>query len=1192
MTDFLMTARQRIGPYLRSTDKDTPMNRFRPLCLPLLLFFIAFQVNAQVVINEWSAANYSQDTDNFGDNEDWVELYNTGAAAFDLSGYFLSDRLDNPMKWAFPAGTSLAAGDHILVWCSGRDTDGGGNYHTNFKLTQTKTTEAVVFSQPDGTLVESFNIFIPNQKNDAWARISDGDATWGVAENPTPGNSNTNVKEVYASAPEMDQTAGWYSGSVNVSISSPDAAVNIHYTTDGSDPNAGSPVYSGPINITSNTVLRAIAISSDSNIPNSHITTNSYFTEAPHDLKVLSVSGGEGVRELIEDGSWGAEPEGHLEYFMEDGTKRCDVTGEYNKHGNDSWAYPQRGFDFIARDQFGINHAVQDSIFEEKDRKKFQRIIVKAGANDNYPFEDGAYIRDAYLHKLSHEADMKMDERTYEPCVVYLNGEYWGLYEIREKVDDGDFTRYYYNQSKDEIDFIKTWGGTWAEYGDQTEWNALYNYMLSNDLSVAANYEYVKGELNVTSLVDYMLLNTHAVCMDWLNFNTAWWRGYNPDGDKKKWRYVLWDLDASFGHYVNYTGIPDTSPNGDPCFNEPGSVSDPEGHTEMLEALLANEEFNALYINRYADMNNTYFSCDYMIGLLDEMIDRIEPEMSRQTARWGGSVPGWQGRVQDLRDFILTRCTIIDEGIEDCYEVEGPYLLNVDVNPGEGGKVEINTFTPEDYFWSGEYFGGINITLTAQPDEGFVFSHWEVATSDGANNTYTDATITFEMAGTTNAIAYFVPVGLTIVLQVEPAGAGEIDANGTLYSSFPSSVFYQPADNVALTAIPGANAVFDRWELQNHTASPSDTDPAISFSGEFNDTITAFFNIEYSITILSDNPDGGDVYLGGFQIALPFVDDFAAGDPINLGALANEGFLFDSWEFLNNTPSPDANSNEISFEVNAGDTIIVHWIEQPSFTINSTDTEGTISVDGTELVDDFTVFVTAGETFDLSVSENDGFTFVGWFDADGNLVSSDPNFTYTATGADAITANFEVASYDITIILSSENGAINIDGTPVVDSLTMTVSHGQILNLEAIAPEGFDFDGWVSSFVIDPDNAASNATITVFEGGTITASFTEVADVCKPRYPLAFSPNGDQRNDIFRARYIDCTIENFSMKVINRWGQELFHSKDPGFEWFGLTPSGDLAPVGVYLVVFEYNYQNEDGVMEAQVDSGSLTLIR
>ena len=135
----------------------------------------------------------------------------------------------------------------------------------------------------------------------------------------------------------------------------------------------------------------------------------------------------------------------------------------------------------------------------------------------------------------------------------------------------------------------------------------------------------------------------------------------DPNGDKKKWRYTLWDMDATFGHYINYTNVPNTTPTADPC--DPSSLNDPgsQGHVPIWNALLTNQEFFDDYINRWCDMKNTYFDCTYMINYLDSLINIIDPEMPGQITRWGGGTyVDWQQNVQDLRDFINQRCSTIN----------------------------------------------------------------------------------------------------------------------------------------------------------------------------------------------------------------------------------------------------------------------------------------------------------------------------------------------------------------------------------------------------------------------------------------------------------------------------------------------------------------------------------------------------
>lgn len=811
-----------------------------------LMFFVS--LSSQVVINEFSASNYDDTQDNYGEYEDYIELYNTSPNTVDLSGYYLSDKLTNLDKWEIPAGVTIPGNGHLLIWCDDRNEVFGNDIHSNFKITQTKANEAVVFSDPSLQIVDFNEIAQPSKKNQSWARTTDGGPVWGIASDPSPGNTNTNVTSYYSSTPQLSPDAGLFTAPVQVTLSSSDPDATIHYTLNGDEPTQTDPVYSGPITISQTTVVRAKGYNSNPDVPSSFIETNTYFINDAHTVSVLSISGS-GLSDLL-DGSF-SDPEGHFEYFGPDQVLIHEVLGEFNKHGNDSWAYDQRGVDFIVRDQFGYDYAVHDQIYPNKTRTEFQRLILKAAANDSYPFEDGAHIRDSYVHTLSQRAGMEMDERTHKSCVLYMNGEYWGVYDIREKVDDNDFTQYYYNQGRKWIDFIKTWGNTWAEYGTMTDWDDLHNYIISNDMSVQANYDYVESELEVESLIDYIILNTHVVCSDWLNWNTAWWRGRNPDGDKKRWRYALWDMDATFGHYINYTGVPDTGPSADPCDPEElGPGGDPEGHVEMLTALYANEDFYNLYINRYADLNNTYFTCEFMEGLLDEMIAEIAPEMPRQIARWGGSIAQWESNVEDLRAFIQSRCTVIDQGIVDCYEVTGPFAITVNVEPvGSPNEVLVNTLNPLAYPFVGDYFGDTDMTLTAEPATGWTFDYWTVANHTFTPDQFSEAILlAIEMDDVITA--YFVPgiPGQNYVNYTGCEGDGySVDVNG---------VTYNQANPVGTEVIPNGAASGQDSTIFVNLVFNAHSSEMISYTGSEGDGYSVDVN---GTTYDEANPTGTEI---------------------------------------------------------------------------------------------------------------------------------------------------------------------------------------------------------------------------------------------------------------------------------------------------------------------------------------------
>ena len=719
-----------------------------------ILLFLGFQLQAQVVISEFSAANQGDFNSFNDDNDDWIELQNQGSSTVDISGYFLSDRLGNPDKWEIPTGTTINAGGYLRIWCSGLDGEFGGSLHSGFRITQTKSNEDIVLADPSGTVIDFNELTIPNQIHHSYGKDVNGN--WGVSIAPTPGSANGTIYEGYAEKPTFSSVAGFYTAQVTVGITVP-ANTTVRYTTDGSRPTSTSTVYMSDIVISNTTVLRATAFHDNGNILPSFITTNTYFIDEIHTVPVVSVSGGAEINTLL-DGSQ-SEPLGYFELFDESGNEVDEGQGEYNKHGNDSWAYDQRGFDWIMRDQTGYDDDVSGQIFEQKDRTDYQRLMFKAAANDNYQSENGAHVRDAYVHTLSQLADLELDERTSKFCIVYVNGEYWGVYDMREKVDDHDFTNYYYDQGKQWIDFIKTWGGTWEEYGSRDDWDTMRDFIFNNDMADAANYAIAEDQMEMLSLIDYVLLHAHIVSADWLNWNTAWWRGRNPDGGAQKWRYILWDEDATFGHYINYTGVPNTSASADPCDVELIG-SDFEGHIEIFTNLYENEDFKQLYINRYADLNNSFFSCDYMIGLLDSMISVIEPEMTRHIDRWGNggdSYAGWQDNVQILKNFILTRCDNIDQGIVDCYDVTGPYPLTVNIEPvNSPNRVKVNTFIPNQFPYVGDYFGGIDVALEAAPALNWTFDHWEVANqSFGPDEFATAIEVAMEMEDIVTA--FFIP---------------------------------------------------------------------------------------------------------------------------------------------------------------------------------------------------------------------------------------------------------------------------------------------------------------------------------------------------------------------------------------------------------------------------------------------------
>jgi len=703
--------------------------------LLVFLFLSATQIaSADIVINEYSCSNLSQLQDDYQEYEDWIELYNTTGTSVDLSGYHLSDNPSNTTLYVIPNGTTIAAFGFKRFWASGRNVYAGNNYHTNFNLKQSKNNpDYVVFSAPNGNILDMIQL-TRTQVGHSYGRITDGNFNWAIFTSPTCNTSNTTATyAAYAAKPDSSQPAGYYQGSVTVTLYTSEPNSVIRYTLDGTAPSGSSTLYSGPITISNTAVLKAITISTDPAILTSFILFNTYFINVSHTLKVVSIAGTQ--LSTLANGNSGLKPIGSLEYFDTNKVRTSKAYGSFNSHGQDSWANDQRSLDFVARDEMGYSDALHEKIFPYTERDEFQRFILRAAGDDNYPAAHhsqnagSAHLRDTYVQMLAKRGGLSLDVRGAEKCVIYLNGQYWGVYDLRERCDDHDFTNYYYNQNKYQLQYCERWGSRWAEYGGNTAlnaWDTFYNWTMSHNMANAADYATVTSQLDVQSLADYIIVNAFVNCTDWLNYNTGWWRGLNPDGGHQKWGYILWDNDATFAFYINYTGIPDTSRYAPLCQVETGGLSDPDGHIDLLAHLRQNPDFNHFYISRYADLMNTAFSCDEMLGQLDTWKNMIEPEMTQHATRWFGTYAEWETNFLRLRNFVEARCSLVTTSMNGCYNTTGPYPITVDADPANAGKITMNSMTIDQFPWNGFYYGGISVNMRAIVTDtvNFQFDHW------------------------------------------------------------------------------------------------------------------------------------------------------------------------------------------------------------------------------------------------------------------------------------------------------------------------------------------------------------------------------------------------------------------------------------------------------------------------------------
>ena len=280
----------------------------------LIGFIFISAIFSQVIINEYSASNLSEFTDNYQLEEDWIELYNPSSIDVNLTGFFLSDDENNPTKWVIPDGVIIPATRYLTFWCSGRDEYTNENLHTNFKLKQTKNTpDHVVFSNPNGEIINDIELK-RTQLDHSIGRFPNGSNNWKIFPSPTKNGANIGLNYIdYAEKPIMSLEAGFFNGSQTLDISTNEPLSNIYYTTNGDDPMVNSTLYEGTLLVTHTLIYKAIVLSNDIDILPSFISFNTYFIDENHALPILSTSATQ-LTSLL-NGNQNLKPHGTIEYF-------------------------------------------------------------------------------------------------------------------------------------------------------------------------------------------------------------------------------------------------------------------------------------------------------------------------------------------------------------------------------------------------------------------------------------------------------------------------------------------------------------------------------------------------------------------------------------------------------------------------------------------------------------------------------------------------------------------------------------------------------------------------------------------------------------------------------------------------------------------------------------------------------------
>lgn len=389
-------------------------------------------------------------------------------------------------------------------------------------------------------------------------------------------------------------------------------------------------------------------------------------------------------------------------------------------HGSYSAANRTKSLSLYARDEYGKSDFAFP-FFENEDYSSYKRLILRNSGQD-YKW---TFLHDASLHEIMEHLDF--DNQAYQPAITFINGEYWGLLNIRERHNKHYLERVY-QVDKDNVDLIKN--AQEAQEGDFVQYNAMMDFVRNNDLSIQANYDQLSTMMDIGCYIDYMIAEIFIRNADWPYNNVKCWRartnGYLPDapvGQDGRFRWLFYDTDLSYSLL-----------NLDDNFIE-RAYNAPQDVTVKFRALLDNENFKTQFITRFCDLLNSELLAARQIDIFSKNAQRIAPEIPEHISRWQipPDVDYWRLQVQHHVNYALQNGAKQTEQLQAFFDLGEELQVTMEIENMEQGYFKINTIevNPEmqagvfSHIWTGSYFSDMPLRIEAKPKMGYKFSHWE-----------------------------------------------------------------------------------------------------------------------------------------------------------------------------------------------------------------------------------------------------------------------------------------------------------------------------------------------------------------------------------------------------------------------------------------------------------------------------------
>ena len=695
--------------------------RFKLILFLGLITNLAF---GQLVINEFLASNNNKHTDNFNQYNDWVEIYNSSDSAIDMGGMFFTDNLLNGVLYQIPISnpkkTTIPSKGFLVYWFD-KDIE-QGCLHVNLRL-NSDGEQIGLYSSDGKTLVDK--VTFPKQKTDvSYGRHSNNSWKYFIIPTPNKSNTTTTYNGILNSEPSFSIEGGFYNTSLKVSINTDIEGGTIHYTTDGSDPNINSKILLGLITIDSTTVIRA-KILKNRFIASSTITQTYFVKESfkSRGLPVFSISSNpdyfwdqdSGIYVQNFKPSW--EYPINIEFFENDGNLAFNEKASIKIIGDNSWKLPQKML------SISFNNNINYPLLNNFSRRVYNSFNLRCSGSD----WASTLFRDGLGQSLTNNG-MDVDIQGFRPSIVFINGLYMGIHNIRQKINNNYIEQKYLVKSKD-LDIVENQFNTdemEVVEGNDYAYQELFYKFENADFSKESEYQEITKVIDINNFIDYIIVEIYVANHSW-GHNIALWK---PKKNRNsKWRWFLADLDRGFEYhkidrnYIEFVSGSDKIPGDNPYWT-----------TIFLDKLFKNEQFRGLFTSKLSDYLYITLHINSVKKDIRSFKAKIENEISNHINRWKGSKSSygnglptkefWNNEIKHMLTFAEKRGDYIRKHLIDKLKLKEAVNLNISITAKDAGKVSINDLiVPEDK-WNGLYLQDVPVTFTAIANRGYKFLYW------------------------------------------------------------------------------------------------------------------------------------------------------------------------------------------------------------------------------------------------------------------------------------------------------------------------------------------------------------------------------------------------------------------------------------------------------------------------------------